>query len=184
MYDTEKLCSAWRKFFHDFQDDLDSFGGPGVGSGQAMDILDYKFSKWPGHGLSTEATSSQTIEQENMRVDEYDSLINNPSDWVVRVFVPRSVGALEPLRKLPHFSNLLGFPTMFAGPASMPDVREAYQKMIDAGIETEKRQKKTEERTGQPYLVEDVIEGRDTNEYRHALFTDSPYQFFDRPRRF
>ncbi len=143
MYDLEKSKEASLKFLNDFRDDMDSFAGVGSAYGAVSDIMDYKFSKWPGHGLSIKATSHQFVERINMRADEYDDLIRDPSDWALRVFIPRTVGALEPFRKLQDLSDLLAHPNSFVTPAASPDVRAAFQALIDAGLELEKRQKIT-----------------------------------------
>jgi uroporphyrinogen-III decarboxylase len=57
------------------------------------------------------------------------------------------VGALEPFTKLPDLSDLLAHPNSFVTPAASPDVRAAFQAIIDAGIELEKRQKASMEIT-------------------------------------
>jgi uroporphyrinogen-III decarboxylase len=138
MYDPELVRRAGLKFVQDFKDDMDTYIGTGISSGRHMEILDYKLSAWPGHGLSRDAAGNQFIEGENMKAGEYDDLIADPSDWAMRVFMPRVVGAFEPLQQLPSLVSLLGFPTNFAAPAASPRVRAALQAMIDSGIEQEK----------------------------------------------
>jgi uroporphyrinogen-III decarboxylase len=141
MYDPELVLRAGRKYINDFKNDMDYFVGTGISSGRYMEIIDYKLAAWPGHGVGENASAYQFVEGENMKAGEYDALIKDPSDWALRVFLPRVIGAFEPFKNLPPLVSLLGFPTMFATPAAMPQVREAYQAMIDAGIEQEKMQK-------------------------------------------
>jgi uroporphyrinogen-III decarboxylase len=140
MYNYKELRRAWLKYLHDF--DADTYMGPNlVHSGKVLEILDYKLYKWPGHGLAPDVSSYQFVEGEYMRADEYDALIRDPSDFAVRVLMPRVVGALEPLKKLARLSSLLGMPIRFVSAAINPDVRAAFQAIIDAGKEMEKWQK-------------------------------------------
>jgi uroporphyrinogen-III decarboxylase len=138
MYNPELVRRAGLKYVEDFHDDMDSFMGPGISSGKHMEIIDYKLTAWPGHGLPKDAASHQFIEGENMKADEYDDLIGDPSDWAMRTFLPRVVRSLTPLSALPPLISLLGFPSGFVAPAANPVVRKALQAMIDSGIEQEK----------------------------------------------
>ncbi len=138
MHDPELVRRAGLKYVQDFQDDMDYFTGTGISSGKHLDIIDYKLMAWPGHGLGKEASIQNFIEGENMKADEYDDLICDPSDWAMRTFLPRVVRSLGPLSELPSLVSLLGFPTNFVTPAANPVFRKALQAMIDSGIEQEK----------------------------------------------
>ncbi|MBI4295800.1 MAG: hypothetical protein HY667_01640 [Chloroflexi bacterium] len=136
MYDYHELRRAWTKFITDFADDTDTFHGPGlVYSGTMLDILNYRLYKWPGHGLGPNVNTYQFVEGEYMMADEYDALIKDPSDFAIRVLMPRMVGSLEPLSRLPSFSHTLGMPLRFVSPFTDPEVRAAFQSLIDAGKE-------------------------------------------------
>jgi hypothetical protein len=142
MYDYGELGRAWTKFLYDFQDDMDSFNGPGLTySGRVLEIMDYKLYKWPGHGLSINANTYQFVEGEYMMADEYDALIKDPSDFAFRVLTPRVVGALEPFKKLPILSSLMGMPMRIINPGGLADIRAAYKALINAGKELSKWQK-------------------------------------------
>jgi len=142
MYDPTLIRPAWHKFMNDFCDDMDDFLGPaGINCGRMLDILDYKSFKWPGHGLADDVEYQQYVETVLMHEDEYDALLKDPSDFGLRVLVPRVVGALEALKTFPPLSSLMGMPMMFAYPFARSDVRTAFQKLIEAGIELEKFQK-------------------------------------------
>jgi len=138
MHDPELVQRAGLKYVQDFQDDMDYFQGAGISSGKHLDIIDYKLTAWPGRGLSKDASLQNFIEGENMKADEYDDLIGDPSDWAMRTFLPRVVGSLAPFSELPSLVSLLGFPTNFVTPAANPVFRKALQAMIDSGIEQEK----------------------------------------------
>ena len=63
MYDYEKQRKAWLKFMYDFGD-MDSYGAPGlVLPAKALEILDHKMHKWPGHGLADDVPSYQFVER-------------------------------------------------------------------------------------------------------------------------
>ena len=74
--------------------------------GNVFETLDMKTLKWPGHGLGPEF-SHQYVEGEYMKADEYDLLINDLSDFLLRAILPRSYGALESLSALPPLPSLL-----------------------------------------------------------------------------
>jgi len=136
MYDYEKLSRAWLKFAQDF--DLDIFFSPGaIGPGKAFETLDYRLYKWPGHGTPAH-TSYQCVEAEYMRADEYDALIQDPSDFWLRVYLPRIFGALEPLQKLSPLTDIIELPTTASHLAifGQPDVQEALKALLEAGTES------------------------------------------------
>jgi uroporphyrinogen-III decarboxylase len=141
MYDPTLIRPTWSKFMNDFYDDMDDFLGPaGISCGRMLDILDYKSFKWPGHGLADNVEYQQYVEKILISEDEYASLLKDPSDFGFRVLMPRVLGALEAIKTLPPLSSLMGMPIMFAYPFARPDVRMAFQKLIEAGIELEKFQ--------------------------------------------
>jgi len=55
--------------------------------GGTLEALDYKQLKWPGHGLD-EMTGYQFVEGEYMKADEYDQLLYDPTDFVLRTYWP------------------------------------------------------------------------------------------------
>jgi uroporphyrinogen-III decarboxylase len=140
MYDFEKLKKAYLKFIDEF--DMDSYTGPGlIFPGKALDITDHRLHKWPGHGLPDNASLYQYVEKDYMKADEYPALLSNPADFWWRTLLPRVVGALEPLKKLPQMNGMMGVPLMFYAAMAAPDVEEAFKKMIEAGKEVIKWQK-------------------------------------------
>jgi len=139
MYDYDALRRAWFKFIHEF--DMDTYRGPSlVHAARVLEMLDYKLYKWPGHGLADNVNAYQFVEGEYMKADEYDALMKDPSDFAFRVLNPRLAGALEPLKKFPPLSATLGRPTNIVPAFSRPEVREAFQALMDAGIEHAKWQ--------------------------------------------
>jgi len=138
MYDYEKQRDAWLKFMHDFGD-MDSFGGPGlILPAKALEIIDHKLHKWPGHGVADDVRSYQFVEGEYMKKDEYDKLTRDPSDFWLRTFMPRQAGAFKPLANLPHLNPMIGLPIFYLSRFADPDIQKAYITMFRAGEETMK----------------------------------------------
>jgi uroporphyrinogen-III decarboxylase len=75
-------------------------------SGKVLEGLDSKTLRWPGHGVSPYHTH-QFVEGEYMLENEYDLFLSDMGDFLVRYFLPRSYGSLEPLGHLPHLNTLL-----------------------------------------------------------------------------
>ena len=134
MYDYDELKRAWLKFMHDF--DMDSFIAPSlVFPGPVMDMIDYKLEKWPGHGLADDAPIYQFIEGEYMPPEEYDALITDPADYLQRYFLPRSVGAFSAFKKLSPITPFVAIPVWYISQFGDPEIRQAYQTLLDAGQE-------------------------------------------------
>lgn len=75
-------------------------------SGNVLESLDIKQLRWPGHGVSRYHTH-QFVEGEYMKEDEYDLLLNDTSDFLVRRYLPRVYGILGPAGKLPPLNTLI-----------------------------------------------------------------------------
>jgi len=133
MYDYEKLGSAMKKFHTDFMPDAAASAGL-YAPGSMLEILDYKLYHWPGHGLP-ENVSYQCAEAEYMKGDEYSAYLSDPSDYFIRTYLPRVMGALEPWKDLPPFTNLLELPFIPWGmiPFGLPHIQETFKKLMDAG---------------------------------------------------
>jgi uroporphyrinogen-III decarboxylase len=139
MYDYDALREVYSKFMVDFYQDMDTFTGPMLTHpGRVLEFLDIKLMNWPGHGLGKDATTYQFVEGEYMNPDEYDTLINDPSDFFFRKLAPRIIGAMAPLKNFCPLSSLLNRPMSIGMPLASPDIRRAFQALINAGIEQEK----------------------------------------------
>jgi hypothetical protein len=138
MYDYEKQRDAWLKFMYDFGD-MDCFGGPGlVLPARALEILDHKMHKWPGHGLADNVPSYQFVESQYMKSDEYDHLIQDPSDFWLRVFLPRQAGVFAPLADFMHLNPTIGLPIDTVPAFSRPEIRAMFKKIWEAGDEMDR----------------------------------------------
>ena len=137
MYDYDELRRAWLKFLDEF--DGDTYTGPGlVPPGRALEVLDYKLYKWPGHGLSPETLSYQAVEGEWMKADEYDALIKDPSNFWLRTYLPRVFGAFKAFTQIPPWTSFEEIATMSLVPFGLPDVQAGFQALLEAGRESHK----------------------------------------------
>jgi hypothetical protein len=139
MYDYTKAVEATRKFNEKYSAELEYTAGPYVTPGKILDLLDYKLYAWPGHGLAKTGTAWQFLEGEYMKVEEYDDLIRDPSDFWIRTYLPRCFGLLEPMRMFQPFTNITE--NVHIGqfmPLATPPVQEMLQRMLDIGKEYQK----------------------------------------------
>ena len=137
MYDYAELRRAWLKFLNEFESD--TFMSPGmVPPGRALDVTDYKLYRWPGHGLGTNVLSYQAVEGEYMKASDYDALIKDPSDFWLRIYLPRIFGAFEGFRKIPSLMSFQEIATMSFVPFGFPDVQASFQALLEAGRESMK----------------------------------------------
>jgi hypothetical protein len=130
FYDAAKWKAANRKALLDFAPDVYSTS-TGTESGEALELLQAKNIKWPGHGVSPYHTH-QSVELEPMKEDEYEAYFADPSDFTIRTFLPRVYGVMEPFAKLPPLtssSGLIGFVAQLARPEFAP----AFEAIKKAG---------------------------------------------------
>lgn len=140
MFDLEKANEAWLKTVADFEPD--SFLGPLYPHwGPAFEILDYKLLKLPGRGVSPNHVY-QFVEKEFVTAEEfYDAYLHDPSDFILRSYLPRVCGALEPLKALPPISTFLGYYLGLIANSSflaMPEIAGALEAWTKAGAEVAK----------------------------------------------
>jgi hypothetical protein len=133
MSDGEAMKQAWRKFLRDFDNDV--LVPPIPTSARADALLQNKARKSPGNGLPENASMSQYVGGEYMKADEYDALIEDPSDFFLRTYLPRVMGAFQGFDRLIPFRYAFGLPGIFLEPAALPEVQAAFQKIVDYGKE-------------------------------------------------
>jgi len=107
MYDLDKAYAAYKKTALDFEWDT-AFSHMIAFSGPWLEAFDYKQLKWPGHGVPSNRTY-QFIEGEYMKADEYDAFLEDPSDFLIRTYLPRISGAMAPLQMLPPIRMVLPY---------------------------------------------------------------------------
>jgi len=133
MYDTDVLTSTFDRFLTEYRPDY--FFTPAIiGSGKVLEILDFQQYAWPGHGVSEES-GYQYVEREYMLAEEYQALIDDPSDFWLRMYLPRMCGALEPLSRIAPLTDLWEVVSVTGQmiPFGVPDVQEALRALMEAG---------------------------------------------------
>jgi hypothetical protein len=83
-------------------DQSSSFSG--LVSGEVSEILKPTMFRWPG-GPLPENAAHQNIDVETMMDDEYDLIMNDPTDFIIRKQLPRMYEALAPLSGIPRLGS-------------------------------------------------------------------------------
>jgi hypothetical protein len=98
-----------------------------------FEALDYKLYNWPGHGVAKEA-SYQYNEEEWMLPEDYDHLISDPTDYMVRTYLPRTVGAFGGHGGLSSFFDFIELPFVFGhvGAWGAPDMASGLKRVAKA----------------------------------------------------
>jgi hypothetical protein len=104
-YDPLRMKRAMRHAAVELEPDMAEGGFPSCGA--AMTEMDVKNVLWPGGPLPDDY-GMQALEHENMKADEYDMFLNDPTGFVIRRYLPRIYGALQPLSKLPPMDSMFG----------------------------------------------------------------------------
>ena len=136
MYDRDKSYQAYEQYTFDFAPD--AHRGP-YQPGKVFDIINYKLFVWPGHGIGINMPF-QYVEAEYMKANEYDALIQDPSDFWMRVYLPRIIGVLEPFSKLSPFHTVIaiGGVSSFVSQYGRPEIRAAFKALFLAREEAMK----------------------------------------------
>jgi len=137
MYDYDELGRCWLKFLDDFE--MDAFPGPGlVLSARQLEILGHKQHQWPGNGMGDDVPMYQYVEDEYMTVKEYDDLIMDQTDFILRTYLPRTNTSLAGLAKLLPMTPMLAIPPYYFNQFSDPEIRASLQALLDMADEGEK----------------------------------------------
>ncbi len=132
-YDYDRWLEACIKTTLDFDPDLVHITP--FFPGEALELLEPRPLKWPGHGVSPD-DSHQYLELESMKEDEYDALMGDISDFILRKHLPRVCGAMEAFSKLPRLSAQ-GFSyrgaLALAEALADPEVTDAIGKLREVG---------------------------------------------------
>jgi uroporphyrinogen-III decarboxylase len=134
-YDYDAWLGAYKKTLHDFQPDMVHLQG--FSPGKALEYINPKGSRWPGHGVSP-CHSHQTIEMESMKADEYAHFLNDTSDYMFRISLSRASDEMAGLAMLPKLSDLgtgaFGL-QMLAAYLVKPEIAHAIELLQKAGEE-------------------------------------------------
>jgi hypothetical protein len=114
----------------------DSIHGPMPFDSTPYLLLGDRMTAWPGHGLD-ENTQFQFIESEFMKAEDYDAFLDDPTDWVIRTYLPRAFEKLDGFATMPplslfvfgsyYLNNIGGF-----GSGALGESFRAFAKAVQA----------------------------------------------------
>jgi hypothetical protein len=141
-YDYDRWLAACKKTVLDFGADVSSvqFFFPG----EVLELIDPKDMLWPGHGAYG---THQFIEGEFMLAEEYPAFLEDPTDFMLRSYLPRISGAVAPFKRMPPLSSPMGGyrgALMMADALSLPEIEGAIERLQKAGRELRKWRPKLE----------------------------------------
>lgn len=126
FYDQDKWFSANEKTIVDFAPDMFFALMAGVSApGKSWERLGYLQHKWPGHGIGPD-TAFQFVEGEYMKAEEYDHFLDDPTDFLLRVYLPRTNTELAGLGMLPPLKGLIMGASGFSPLLLAPPVASAF----------------------------------------------------------
>ena len=142
-YDYDAWYKAYKMTLRDFHADM--IYHQGFTPGKAMEIIDPKNSRWPGHGVDP-YKGHQSIEIESMKAEDYDAYLSDPSDYMFRIMISRSSDNLAGFATLPKLSGIGGGMGAqgLAVALTDPAVAKAITTLQKAGREIRKWQKRME----------------------------------------
>jgi uroporphyrinogen-III decarboxylase len=103
FFNLPKWHAACKKVALDYEPDLYNFAL--TQPGQVQLALGNSQLLLPGHGVSS-MHSHQFVEGEYMRADEWDEYLHNPTDFLIRTYLPRVYGKLRAFSELPPLGRL------------------------------------------------------------------------------
>lgn len=132
MADVEKSLEGHYQTALYYQSDMVEVMPP---IGATLAPVGYRQLKWAGHGLP-DSSGWQFFEDELLKPEEYDELIYDPSDFMLRKYWPRAYGRLAGLAGLMPPREAQSY---FAAPAAFaafgtPEGLEALDALREAGV--------------------------------------------------
>jgi hypothetical protein len=103
LEDPDKWFAALEKAHIDFAPDMCSLHAFEAISNS---ILDSRVYQWPGHGVGP-TSSPQYVEGEYIKPEEYDAFLKDPSDFILREFLPRAYSKLKGFQTLPPIMSFI-----------------------------------------------------------------------------
>jgi uroporphyrinogen-III decarboxylase len=142
-YNQNAYRDACEKMILDFEPDL-CFATGTFNSGLVLELLGAKDQRWPGSTLPADV-AYQFVEGEYMRAEEYDLLLSDPSDFVLRYYLPRVYESLGPLSDILPFRSTIGGHGLNALISAFikPEFQKMALKLRKAAREQERLRKKS-----------------------------------------
>ena len=133
MTDYGRGAQAWKDFNLKFQPDLSVDPVHNTVPASMFEAIDYKLYSWPGHGVAKEV-GYQYNEKEWMLPEDYDHLISDPSDYMLRTYLPRTVGAFAGFANLSSLFDFVELPFVsgHVGAWGSPEMAAGLQRLATA----------------------------------------------------
>jgi uroporphyrinogen-III decarboxylase len=142
-YDYPAWYGAYKKTLRDYHADL-VFPQPFT-PGKALEILDPKQTRWPGHGVDP-YRGHQAIEVETMQAEDYAAYLADPSDYMFRIHLSRASDNLLGLASLPRLTGMSGSggAQMLAMAFTSPQMAHTVEVLLKVGKELRRWQPRIE----------------------------------------
>ncbi|MFB0563530.1 MAG: uroporphyrinogen decarboxylase family protein [Candidatus Lokiarchaeia archaeon] len=136
MTNFDKVSEIAKKMYLEYQWDTHMRIG-GIFPKPMFDTLGVKLWKWPGEigGLPTDV-AYQFAEEERMTAEEYPEFLENPTEFMIKKWLPRVAKAFEPIANLPSilqgvcgYNLLLNLSFTWAS----PDLAQMFESIVKAG---------------------------------------------------
>jgi hypothetical protein len=136
MHEPARAARAWVDFNLRFQPDNMVPPVPGTTPSRMLEALDYRLYSWPGHGVAP-AAGFQYNEKEWMLAEEYDDLIADPWAFMLRTYLPRTVGAFAGFAGMSTPFDFTELPFVAGNIAAWgsPQMAESLEKLAAAARE-------------------------------------------------
>jgi hypothetical protein len=133
MNDPARSAQAWVDFTLEFPSDSIASPLMYTAPAQMFELIDYKLYSWPGHGVAKDA-SYQYNEKEWMLPEEYDHLISDPSDYILRAYLPRILGSFAGFANLSSLFDFTELPFVAGqvGAWGTPEMADGLEKIATA----------------------------------------------------
>ena len=137
-YDHDTWYEAHERTLQDFRPD--AFNSSPPVCGKALELLDPRVLRWPGHGVDPNH-GFQAIEIDGLKADEFDEYMKDSESYMLHKQLPRVYGSLSGMSKIPPLYQLLHGPGSAQSLAMVltdPDVASAISVLQEAGKEIRK----------------------------------------------
>lgn len=129
MYDIDGYTEATRQVVELLQPD--AFSVLLFPLGVAVEGVDFKPMRWPGHGTDINSTF-QYLDQELMTADEYDDYIFDPTGFYLHKYLPRIAGGFGMFKHFPDFPanmewDVVGAVSGFANPELQAGLKQLFE---------------------------------------------------------
>ena len=138
VFDYEKADAAVMKTLDAFKPDM-FLGSSYAFPAPLFEALGYRQLRWPGREIPAHYVY-QFVEDEYIKAEEfYDHYLQDPSDFMIRRYLPRVCRNLEPLARIRPFAESFGYYLTMCGSYAyfgIPEVQEALKALMKAGEES------------------------------------------------